>query len=58
MPRTRRTASSSAETRSEPYRHLEADSPLRPEIGTQAHFRKRKPPTTYRYDSSLSPALD
>lgn len=46
------------ETRSEPYRHPEADSPLRPEIGTQAQFRKKKPPTTYRYDSSLSPALD
>jgi hypothetical protein len=40
------------------YRHPEADSPLRPEVGTQAQFKKRKPPVTYRYDSSLSPALD
>jgi adenine-specific DNA-methyltransferase len=40
------------------YRHPEAESPLRPEVGTQAQFRKRKPPVTYRYDSSLSPALD
>lgn len=40
------------------YRHPEAESPLRPEVGTQAQFRKRKPPATYRYDSSLSPALD
>jgi len=31
---------------------------LRPEVGTQAQFKKRKPPKTYRYDSSLSPALD
>ncbi len=31
---------------------------LRPDIGTQAQFRKRKKPVTYRYDSSLSPALD
>jgi adenine-specific DNA-methyltransferase len=27
-------------------------------VGTQAQFRKKKPPVTYRYDSSLSPALD
>lgn len=40
------------------YRHSEADSPLRPDVGTQAQFRKKKPPKTYRYDSSLSPALD
>src|SRR5574341_905374 len=40
------------------YRHAEADSPLRPDVGTQAQFRKKKPPKTYRYDSSLSPALD
>ena len=42
----------------ESYRHPEAESLLRPDIGTQAQFRKKKPPKTYRYDSSLSPALD
>ena len=31
---------------------------MRPEVGTQAQFKKKKPPETYRYDSSLSPALD
>jgi adenine-specific DNA-methyltransferase len=31
---------------------------MRPDAGTQAQFRKKKPPVTYRYDSSLSPALD
>jgi adenine-specific DNA-methyltransferase len=40
------------------YRHPEAESPLRPEVGTQAQFRKRKAPATYRYDSSLSPVLE
>ncbi len=40
------------------YRHPEADSPLRPDVGTQAQFKKRKPPVTYRYDSSLSPVLE
>jgi adenine-specific DNA-methyltransferase len=27
-------------------------------VGTQPQFRKKKPPVTYRYDSSLSPALE
>jgi adenine-specific DNA-methyltransferase len=31
---------------------------MRPEVGTQAQFKKKKTPKTYRYDSSLSPALD
>ncbi|MBI2526001.1 MAG: site-specific DNA-methyltransferase [Candidatus Rokubacteria bacterium] len=42
----------------ENYRHYEATSPMRPEIGTQPQFRKKKPPATYRYDSSLAPALN
>ena len=41
----------------EDYRHLASDLPLRPEIGIQAQFRK-KPPKTYKYDPSLSPALE
>lgn len=40
------------------YRHTQAASPLRPDVGTQAQFRKKKPPAKYRYDSSLAPALD
>src|SRR5690606_21733449 len=40
------------------YIHSEAVSPLRPDVGTQAQFKKRKPPVKYRYDSSLSPAMD
>jgi len=42
----------------ESYAHYEATSPMRPEVGTQPQFRKKKPPQTYRYDSSLSPSLD
>ena len=41
-----------------PYKHPEAKSLMRPEVGTQAQFKKKKSPKTYRYDSSLSPALD
>ena len=40
------------------YAHPEAHALLRPDAGTQAQFRKKKPPVRYRYDSSLSPALD
>jgi adenine-specific DNA-methyltransferase len=40
------------------YGHPEADNVMRPEVGTQAQFKKKKPPKTYRYDSSLSPALE
>lgn len=44
--------------RAETYRYPGVDSPLRPDVGTQSQFKKKKPPATYRYDSSLSPALD
>lgn len=54
----RRQANQSDQTEAKTYRHLESDSPLRPDVGTQAQFRKKKPPKTYRYDSLLSPALD
>jgi adenine-specific DNA-methyltransferase len=40
------------------YRHPESESPMRPEVGTQAQFKKRLPPKKYRYDDSLSPALE
>ena len=50
----RATAPKPAET----YTHSDATSPMRPEVGTQAQFRKKLPAQKYRYDSSLSPALD
>ena len=40
------------------YTHQDADTPTRPEVGTQASFSLNKPPHTYRYDSSLSPSLE
>ena len=55
MAKSKRTAKS---RQAENYRHPEAKSLVRPEIGTQAQFKKKKEPKTYRYDSSLSPALD
>ena len=40
------------------YTHSESTVSLRPDIGTQAQFKKKKPPARYRYDSSLAPALE
>lgn len=52
-PRKKRPAASRI---AEPYQHTQ-ETPMRPEVGTQAQFKKRKAPKTYRYDSSLDPAL-
>jgi adenine-specific DNA-methyltransferase len=52
-----RAKRSSAAPKCDEFRHHAADSPMRPDVGTQARFKK-KPPQTYRYDSSLAPALD
>lgn len=52
------TRSAARSGRTETYRHPESDLALRPEVGTQPQFRKRKPPVTYRYDTSLSPSLE
>lgn len=49
-------AAAAADTRR--YTHPEATSLLRPDVGIQSSFRKKKPPQTWRYDSSLSPALE
>src|SRR5213595_661265 len=56
MPRPKKKSAKSPEAKS--YQHPETDSPMRPEVGTQAQFKKKKPPQTYRYDSSLSPTLE
>lgn len=51
-PNTGRLAPQTAE-----YRHKE-EALARPDVGTQPQFRKKAPPKTWRYDSSLAPALD
>jgi len=38
------------------YQHAQ-EAVQRPDVGVQDHFSARKPPKTYRYDSSLDPAL-
>ncbi len=39
------------------YDHPEASALVRPEVGAQAQFNKRRKPGRYRYDSSLAPEL-
>src|SRR5271157_2970012 len=59
MPRATGTKPAKSKAKpAKPYKHPEADSPMRPEVGTQAQFKKKLPPKTYKYDSSLSPAME
>jgi hypothetical protein len=41
MPRAKRTNPSATKT-TQNDRHPEPDSPMRPDVGTQAQFRKKK----------------
>jgi adenine-specific DNA-methyltransferase len=61
MPKGKKTVAAKGLKQSapaKPYTHPTHELATRPEIGTQAQFRKKKAPKTYKYDSSLSPALD
>jgi adenine-specific DNA-methyltransferase len=53
----KKPARSAKSRTAENYEHKTADAPMRPDVGTQAQFKKRKPPKTYRYETSLDPAL-
>ncbi len=62
MPRSTRTKSRQTQPAADTpavkqYRHNQ-EAVARPEIGAAPRFRVKKEPATYRYDSSLSPALD
>jgi adenine-specific DNA-methyltransferase len=52
-----KSASVGAAEPAKSYTHPDADQVARPEVGTQERFRDKKPPQTYRYDSSLAPEL-
>lgn len=63
MPRSPRPPRSTSQTTgpatsdTRVYRHRQ-ETAARPEVGAAPRFRAKKEPATYRYDSSLSPALD
>ncbi len=40
------------------YEHKDAKALARPDVGTQPEFKKKRDAKKYRYDSSLSPALE
>ena len=45
-----------ADSQTAAYQHAQ-EATQRPDVGVQDQFNTRKPPKTYRYDSSLDPAL-
>ena len=55
MP-TKRSAASAPTGQATDYKHTQKAT-QRPDVGVQDQFTARKPPRTYRYDSSLDPAL-
>ena len=44
--------------KTQPARGRPTGAPGAPKVGTQAQFKKKLPPKTYKFDSSLSPAMD
>ena len=56
MATKRKTVLASADDTTASYQHAQ-EAVQRPDVGVQDHFSARKPPKTYRYDSSLDPAL-
>src|SRR6476646_4555782 len=58
MAKARRKAAKPKSTQADSYEHPESKLPLRPDVGTQPQFKKKKPAQRYKYDSSLSPALE
>jgi adenine-specific DNA-methyltransferase len=58
VARTKNSGKAGKVATAEAYRHREAESLLRPEVGVQAQFKKTKARAKYRYDSSLAPELN
>jgi hypothetical protein len=56
-PARARTVAAPAEIEPKVYRHKQ-EAVARPEVGAAPRFRAKREKATYRYDSSLSPALD
>jgi adenine-specific DNA-methyltransferase len=52
MPKTKVVKKTPKLQQAESYKHPESESLMRPDVGTQAQFKKKKPPVTYRYDFS------
>src|SRR4051812_25990368 len=57
MAKGRKPATPAAGADPQAYKHSSAKAKQRPDAGLQQEFVQRKPPKTYRYDSSLDPQL-
>jgi adenine-specific DNA-methyltransferase len=58
MAKAKRKAAKPKDTQADSYEHPESKLPLRPDVGTQPQFKKKKPAQRYKYDSSLSPSME
>lgn len=56
--KTKATKPSGTAAAARGYVHADATLATRPEVGAAPRFRDKRPPTQYRYDSSLSPSLE
>lgn len=57
MATRKKTTSSPAAPSSAAFEHKGAEALIRPEVGVQSRFKKRKPPAKYSYDPSLAPSM-
>jgi adenine-specific DNA-methyltransferase len=56
-PKSTKSTNTPSATQAKSYVHPEANALMRPDVGAQSEFRKKKPAATYKYDSSLAPEL-
>ena len=57
MATRKKTTTPAAAPTAASYEHKGAEALIRPEVGVQARFKKRKPPAKYAYDPSLAPSM-
>ena len=57
MATRKKTASTQAAPSSAAFEHRGAEALIRPEVGVQSRFKKRRPPAKYAYDPSLAPSM-
>ena len=57
MPSRKKSAPAAPPSGTASYEHKTAEALIRPEVGVQPRFKKRKPPAKYAYDASLAPTM-
>jgi len=54
---TKKRTTAAPATAAASYEHKSAEALIRPEVGVQPRFKKRKPPASFAYDPSLAPTM-